>query len=187
VNVQEVFGNLPTIQTKRLVLRRLTLDDARDVFAYASNPEMSLYTTWESHRSLDDSLAFLNSVVEAYATGSVAPWGMEHRASGKVIGTCGFVYWFPNHARAELAYAIAQEHWNQGLTTEGARAVVAFGFRTMSLNRIEARCEIPNVASARVMEKLGMTFEGILRQYQYVKGQYRDLKLYSILRQDWSG
>ncbi len=85
---------------------------------------------------------------------------MEHKAHAKIIGTCGFLYWLPNHARAELAYAIGREYWNQGLTTEGARAVAEFGFRTMNLNRIEARCEIPNIGSARVMEKLGMTFEG---------------------------
>lgn len=101
------------------------------------------------------------------------------------VGTCGYVWWLPRHARAEIAYALARRCWNQGLTTEAVRALVAFGFSTMQLNRVEARCEIPNVASARVMEKAGMSFEGVLRQHMFAKGRYVDLKLYSILKQEW--
>ncbi len=69
--------------------------------------------------------------------------------------------------------------------TEAVRAVIAFGFRTLQLNRIEARCEIKNIASARVMEKAGMKFEGILRQHAFYKGAFRNFKMYSILRKEW--
>ena len=61
-----------------------------------------------------------------------------------------------------------------------------FGFEQMSLNRIEARCELPNIGSARVMEKIGMTYEGVLREQMYTKGAYRDVKMYSILRREWA-
>lgn len=185
MNAESVFSNLPALETDRLVLRRLTLEDASDVFAYARDPEVARYTTWEAHRSLDESLRFLKRVLDRYAAGEVAPWGVVHKADDRVIGTCGFAQWRREHARAELAYALARPYWNQGLATEAVRAVVAFGFRTMELNRIEARCEISNVASARVMEKAGMTFEGILRQHMYAKGAYRDLKMYAILREEW--
>jgi ribosomal-protein-alanine N-acetyltransferase len=187
MNVEDVFSDLPALETDRLILRRLAHGDAGDIFVYASDPEVSRYTTWKPHQSMHDTLAFLNPVLEAYAKGEIAPWAVVHKADRKVIGTCGFVSWFPRHARAEIAYAIGRSYWNQGLTTEAARAVVAFGFHRMQLNRIEARCEIPNVASARVMEKLGMSLEGILRQHMFAKGQYVDLKLYSILRQEWTG
>jgi RimJ/RimL family protein N-acetyltransferase len=128
---------------------------------------------------------FLNGVLGLYAGGQVAPWGVFHKDDRKIIGTCGFVYWLPHHARAEIAYAIGRPYWNRGLMTEAVRMANSFGFRVMRLNRLEARAEAPNVGSTRVMEKAGMTFEGVLRQHMYAKGRYRDLKLYAVLAQDW--
>lgn len=185
LTVEDVFGNLPSLETDRLLLRKLRLDDAEAVFAYASDPEVARYTTWEAHKTIDDSKAFLTSVIELYNSHQVAPWGMEHRAHRKLVGTCGFVYWHLRHARAEIAYALSRPYWNKGYTTEAVRAVIAFGYRVMRLNRIEARCDVPNVASARVMEKAGMKFEGILRHHMFTKGAYVDLKMHSILRDEW--
>ncbi|MGH2404920.1 MAG: GNAT family N-acetyltransferase [bacterium] len=186
LTVEQVFGELPSLETRRLLLRKLRLDDAADAFAYGSDPEVSRYTTWEPHRTIDDTRAFLTSILELYASHRVAPWGMEHKQEGRLIGTCGFVWWDLRHARAEIAYALAQPYWNKGYTTEAVRAVIAFGYEVMRVNRIEARCDIPNAASARVMEKAGMTFEGILRHHMFVKGEYVDLKMYSILRDEWA-
>jgi [ribosomal protein S5]-alanine N-acetyltransferase len=69
--------------------------------------------------------------------------------------------------------------------SEAVSAVIDFGFREMQLNKIQARCEVNNIASARVMEKVGMQLEGILRQQLFVKGRYWDLKTYSILREEF--
>jgi len=109
---------------------------------------------------------------------------VEHRADGKLIGTCGFVTWFRHDARAEVAYALARPYWGQGLGTEAMRAVTAFGFTSMRLNRIEARCLIENRASARVLEKAGMRLEGVMRQHIFLKGGYRDLQLYATLKDE---
>ncbi len=68
---------------------------------------------------------------------------------------------------------------------EAVRAMIAFGFESMGLNRMEARCIAENAASARVMEKSGMTYEGTLRQREFIKGVYRDMKLYAILRSEY--
>ncbi|MDR7482064.1 MAG: GNAT family protein [Armatimonadota bacterium] len=183
--VEEVFGDLPVLETPRLLLRPLTLEDAADIYAYASDPEVSRYVTWHAHRSIEDTRTFLHGALALYAAGQVAPWGMVHRADGKVIGTCGFVSWYPDHGRAEIGYSLARAYWRQGYTTEAVRRIMRFGFEVMALNRIEARCEIPNVASARLLEKVGMTFEGILREHVYGKGRYRDMQMYSILRREW--
>jgi len=71
--------------------------------------------------------------------------------------------------------------------TEAIRAVIHFGFREMGLNRIEGRCRVDNVASARVMEKAGMEMEGVLRQHVYAKGSFHDMKVYAVLREEWRG
>lgn len=89
------------------------------------------------------------------------------------------------HGRGEIAYALNRAYWGNGYMPEAAAAVLAFGFDTLQLNRIEARCEVDNLPSERVMQKLGMQFEGVLRQHVQVQGRYRDLKLYSILREEW--
>ncbi len=97
-----------------------------------------------------------------------------------------YVGYAPEHARAELGYVLSREHWGKGLTPEAVRAVSRFGFGRMKLNRVEARCIAENTASARVMEKAEMAYEGTLRKREFIKGAYRDMKLYSILRREYS-
>ena len=183
--IEDVFGDLPTLETERLVLRKMRLDDAADLFEYASDPEVSTYTTWGPHQSLDDSREFLTRILGLYENCELAEWGIVHKADAKFIGTCGFVDWSPYHSRAEIGYAMSRKYWGLGLMTEAARRVIAFGFENMQLNRVEARCMIENIGSARVMEKSDMSYEGILREHMYAKGQYDDLKIYSILRREW--
>jgi ribosomal-protein-alanine N-acetyltransferase len=163
----------------------MRLDDARAMFAYASDPEVTRYVLFETHRSIEDSQAFLRLVVEGYERGDFGGWGVVLKDSGAFVGTCGVDYGYaPEHARAELGYVLSREHWGKGLVPEAVRAVIRFGFGRMELNRIQARCIAENTASARVMEKAGMTYEGTLREYQLIKGAYRDMKFYSILRRE---
>ena len=87
--------------------------------------------------------------------------------------------------RAELYYVLAQNYWGRGYMTEAVEAVLGFGFGVMHLNRIDGVCWVENTASARVLEKVGMQFEGILRQFIFVKGAFRDLRWYSILHNEY--
>jgi ribosomal-protein-alanine N-acetyltransferase len=180
-----LFAGLPTLETERLLLRRLTLDDAADVFAYARDPLVAQYTSWEPHRSLQDSLDFLRGAVAAYERQEAYPWGMVHKADGVLIGTCGYLEWSRPHHKAEIGYALQRGYWGQGVMSEALRAVIAFGFTQMELNRIEA-CSLPeNTGSWRVMEKAGMQREGVLREWVYSKGRFRDIVFYSLLRREW--
>jgi ribosomal-protein-alanine N-acetyltransferase len=178
----QIPEQLLTLQTKRLLLRRLTLDDAAAVFDYAQDPLVSKYTYWTPHRSIADSEEFLAGAARQYERDRLIHWGIVLASEAKLIGTCGFVNWHPAHARAEIGYALARSHWHNGYMTEAVGAAIAFGFHVMMLNRIEAMCMKENVASARVLEKAGMQFEGVLREYAFVKGAYLDLMLYAILK-----
>ncbi|MGI8824951.1 MAG: GNAT family N-acetyltransferase [Chloroflexota bacterium] len=177
--------DLPTLETERLLLRRLRDSDLEDLFAFASNPVVADYLSWEPHRSYDDTQAFLRHVLQSYRKGDLATWGIEHREDRKVIGTAGFVTWYRHDARAEIAYAIGREYWEQGYATEAVSAIIVYGFETMQLNRIEARCIVDNVASARVMEKARMRYEGTLREHMLVKGTHRNFHMYSILKREY--
>jgi ribosomal-protein-alanine N-acetyltransferase len=185
VTFEDVFRELPTLETERLWLRKLRPDDLDDIFEYASDPEVAKYTTWETHKTPADAHTFLASVLERYQTGQIAVWGLEHKSDQKLIGTCALHDVVPHHARAELGYALSRSYWNKGYMTEAVHAVIDFGFGTLQFNRIEAHCLPENIGSARVMEKVGMTFEGTLRQHMFVKGKYDDLRMYSILRSEW--
>lgn len=178
------FIELPELPTERLILRRMTQADAEDVFAYASDPEVARRTVWEAHETLDDSRAFLRRAEQWYADGFGGPWGLVHRQEQRIIGTCGLILTL-HHQRGELGYALGRAWWGQGLMTEAAREVLRYGFETLGLNRIEARCEPENFASERIMQKLGMTHEGTLRQQMLVKGGFQDMRLYSILAREW--
>jgi ribosomal-protein-alanine N-acetyltransferase len=185
--VREVLKDLPTLETERLILRKMVLNDAEAVFAYASNSEVSRYTLWETHRSIEDSRAFLEFATQKYENGGEPDWGIVYRGNGCLVGACGLVNWEAEHARAEVGFVLSREYWGRGLMSEAVRAILRFGFERMNLNRIEARCIAENAASARVMEKAGMVYEGTLRQREYIKGAYRDIKLYAILKKGFSG
>ena len=185
MNLLDILANLPTIETERLLLRKISLNDASDMFEYASNPEVSEYTMWSTHTSIEDTKYFIKSLLKMYKKRELVDWGIVHKVEKKFIGTCGFVEWSMTHSRAEMGYAISRKYWNQGYMSEAVNAMMEFGFREMLLNRIQGKCQVHNIGSARVMEKVGMQLEGILRQQLFVKGEYWDLKIYSILRDDF--
>ena len=182
--VANKIRELPRLETPRLVLRALSHGDVDDVFAYASDSEVTRYTIFERHLSSKTTTEWLRSVIDTYGVGHPGPWGMELRSSRHLIGACGFRNWETQHGRAEMGYTVTRAYWNQGYATEAVRALIAFGFEYMNLNRSEARTVPANIGSTRVMEKAGMKFEGVLRQSEFFKGAYQDLAIYSILGDD---
>ena len=104
----------------------------------------------------------------------------------QLIGVCSLGNIHPLHQRAELGYSLSRTHWGQGLATEAAQAVISFGFHVLFLNRIEGKCHHQHHASAKVLTKLGMEFEGILRQYMFVTGNFWDVCSYALLKPRYS-
>ncbi|OOE12553.1 GNAT family N-acetyltransferase [Fictibacillus arsenicus] len=178
MNIIKKFGDIPKIETEHLILRKITLDDAEGMYLYASDEEVTRYVTWDTHSSLSDTTHFINSFLPQYD----APWGIELKENGKFIGTVHFVWWQQQHNSAEIGYVLSKEYWGKGLITEAARAIISFGFESMDLVRIQARCFLENKGSEQVMKKLGMSFEGISRKVMYVKGEHKDLKVYALLK-----
>jgi ribosomal-protein-alanine N-acetyltransferase len=181
MNREDVFSNFPTLETERLILRKLCLEDAKDVFEYASDPEVAKYVSWEPHKSIEDSINLIKFTHEYYERKEGIIWGIVYKENNKVIGTCD-ISPVTKHFRAEIAYALSRDYWGKGLMTEAVKEVIRFGFERMNLNRIQAMCIPENIGSYRVMEKVGMKYEGVIREYMYIKGKFQDLKLYSILR-----
>ena len=180
-----ILQNPPTITTERLVLRPLSMSDDEAIYAYGSDPEVSKYVLYETHRSIEDSRTFLRTVMAEYEQQKPSALGIALQESNRLIGSIGYLNWHADHRRIEIGYALSRDFWNMGYVTEAARALIGHFFRNSDLIRIEARCRTENIGSSRVMEKSGMKFEGVLRKHIFVKGGHHDMKMYSILRDEW--
>ena len=181
---QGIFSHLPRLETARLILRPLTMKDAQDMYAYAQDPEVSRHVLWDAHQSLGESRRFLRFALRQYRKGQPGSFAITLRDSGRMIGTVGFMWVNVDYRSAEVGYSLSREYWNRGIMTEALRAVIAFGFDELELNRIEAQHETDNPASGRVMAHVGMRYEGTMRQRLKNKGRFVDVAVYAILRGD---
>jgi ribosomal-protein-alanine N-acetyltransferase len=176
------FPDFPLLSTPRLLLRDLRPTDLDDLYEYASDPEIDRYTPWDRYMSLDEAREDLGRYIARYEQGHFRAWGIEYRADKKLIGITNFGFISSEDRRAEMGYTIARKYWGQGLATEAAQALIQYGFEKLNLARIEAVVLPENVASAKVLLKSGMQYEGLLRSYQVWKDKPSDLQMYAIVR-----
>ena len=173
------------IETQRLLLREFTLDDFTDVHAYASQPETVRYMDWgpntpeQTHDFLHRKLASQQALPRGEYELAVLL-----RETGRIIGGVGLRVSRPDHFAGDMGYTFNPGFWGKGYGTEAAAAILAFGFGDLKLHRIYATCDPENRGSARVMEKIGMQYEGRLRHYTFEKGKWRDSLIYARLATD---
>ena len=179
------LGYMPSLETDRLLLRRLTMRDAEDIFAYSKDPEVARHVLWSAHRSIGESRAYIRYMMRRYRMTEPASWGIERLDQHRVIGTIGFMNIDDANWCAEVGYSLARSCWGQGYMTEALTAVLEYGFHALNLHRIEAMHEPDNPASGAVMRKCGMQREGLLRGKLLNKGHYVDVEVYGILREDF--
>ena len=173
------------IETKRLRLRRICRKDRDDMYEYASREEVTRYLLWSPHESPAYTKRLIEHLTGLYRTGGFFDFAIEYRENGKMIGTCGFAAVDEKNNSAEVGYVLSPDYWGMGIACEAVNAVLQFGFCDLGLRRIEARYMVENTASRRVMEKCGMTFEGIYRQKILVREKYRDVGICSILDDEY--
>lgn len=183
--MEYAYGYMPTLETPRLRLRRLSMRDAQDIYDYGCDPQVARHVLWDAYANVAEARSYLRFMLRKYRMGEPASWGIELKKSGKIIGTIGFMWIQQENAAAEAGYSLSRMYWNQGIMTEALSALIDHGFRTLNLNRIEAQHETDNPASGAVMRKCGMRHEGTLRQRMLNKGKYVDVELYAILRSDY--
>ncbi len=170
------------IETDRLILRPYSLKDVEDVLAYASDADWARYLPVPQPYTRADAENFLAGLLLQDPKKRV-PWAIEH--VGSAIGGTNIRFDFENHV-GTLGYSVARRHWGKGLATEAVGAVIDESFSTYpDLNRIQASADERNAGSLRVMEKLGMVREGVLRQDQYVRGKFRNTVWCGLLRSEW--
>jgi len=172
--------SLPTLKTDRLTLRKLVYSDQEQIFAYSKNPNVAEHVIWYPHKTEFDTIQFLNIVYEAYNHNKAAPWGIQWKANGEIIGTAGFVNWDREKREAEIGYALSEEFWKRGIISEAVKEIVKFGFERMNLFKIVARCKPANIGSYKVLEKCRFTYNGLIENQMLIKGELEDMRMYSI-------
>jgi len=172
-----------TIETARLILRRPVIDDAPAIFeGYAQDPDVVRYLMWQPHRSIADTNDFLVTVAQRIQQGKEQSWAITRKGDDRLIG---MVAVRPNGFKHDLGYVLARPHWGRGIMTEATRAVVDLSLSDPQVRRVWAVCDVDNTASSRVMEKVGMTFEGVLRRWVIhpnVSPDPRDALCYALVR-----
>jgi [ribosomal protein S5]-alanine N-acetyltransferase len=178
-------NEFPILYTDRLILREVTMNDSADIYHYLSDIEVMKYyglAPFESLKDAEDEIEWYRNIFEN-CTG--IRWGITLRETDKVIGSCGFLNYTSQHARAEVGAELAKEYWRTGIVSEAFQAILAYGFKDMNLMRIQALIEPENIASRKLAESNGFVKEGLLRKYEYTNGKFDDLLIYSILKQEF--
>lgn len=184
-DVRRIFSHMPVLGTGRLLLREMRVGDSYDMFEYACRSDVTRYLTWEPHPNREYTRDYLEFISRKYRSGEFFDWALIWCADGeaemKMIGTCGFTSFDFRNNSAEIGYVINPEYRGRGIAPEAARRVLQYGFDELGLHRIEARYIIGNDASRRVMEKLGMKWEGVKRGSLYLRGEYLDVGVCSVI------
>ncbi len=170
-----------SIQTPRLLLRRYRLTDADDVFAYARDPEWGRFLAHEQPYERRHAEAFLAERVLAKWRKNPA-WAFEQE--GRVVG--GLSLWLARrNRRAEIGYELARWLWGRGLASEATATVIDEAFRRLPIRKVTATASAGNVRSTRLLERLGMQREALLRQHWVHRGESLDEVRYGLLREEW--
>lgn len=168
------------LESERIILRPVSIEDAEDIYEYASDEETTRFV-FDTHQNLE---ATKNVIAEYFAKDPIGKYALVLKENNKMVGTIDLRVDM-THKKAELGYTLNKKFWGNGYITEAANLLLELGFNIIGLERIYAMYDSKNKASGRVMERLGMTREGVLRKNRLVKNEFSDDVCYSILKEEY--
>jgi RimJ/RimL family protein N-acetyltransferase len=176
------------LHTDRLILREFITADWQAVLAYQRDPRYLQYYDW-ADRTPGDAQRFVQMFLDQQEEQPRRKFQLAVvlKGTGQLIGNCGIRQASVEAHEADIGYELSPVYWGHGYATEAARAIVQFGFVELKVHRIWSWCIADNVASAHVLEKLGLNLEGRLREKEYFKGRWWDVLVHGILENEWHG
>jgi RimJ/RimL family protein N-acetyltransferase len=175
------------IETERLLLRSFVAEDFDAVFAMQSRPDVARYLYWDA-RTEDEVRAALEKKVASTAIRSEDDalfLAAALKTTGEVVGDVVLHWLSAEHNTAEIGFIVHPDHQGHGYATEAARPLLQLAFEDLQVHRVIGRVEPRNVASARVLEKLGMRQEAHLIENEFVKGEWQSELIYAMLEREW--
>lgn len=176
------FTPFPTLETERLLLRKLRSEDAADVFIMRSDPLVMQYIPRPLAITVEDAAAVIQMMSDFLEKGEKINWGITLKPTDKVVGMIGYVNFMPEHFRAEVGYSLARTWHRQGIMREALLAVLKYGFEQMNLHSIEAITDADNSASGSLLLSTGFVQEAFFTEDFYYNGQFRNSIHYGLLR-----
>jgi [ribosomal protein S5]-alanine N-acetyltransferase len=172
---------LSTFETKRLCLRKPTIKDAISIFEqYAGDPEVTKYLSWQPHKFISQTNKYIDRCLWAWNSKSAFPFVLIRQKDSQLIGMIEIRI---SKHKADLGYVLAKSEWGKGYMPEAAKVITDWALRQNNIYRVWAVCDLENDSSARVMEKIGMQKEGILKRWLIhpnIAPQPRDCLCYSV-------
>lgn len=189
-NMNEARG-FPRLDTERLVLRELTLDDADVVFPHFADEEVVRYEDAKPAANIKDVIEIIEWGRNLASNKTGVLWGIFRKGDGAFLGQVNYVVRSDNNFigskhRAEIGYDLTPPYWGNGYMSEAINCAIEFIFDSTQINRIEATVHAQNKRSLDVLSRLGFRREGILREYVQWEGEYWDMALLAMLRRDWT-
>lgn len=177
-----------TLETRRLQLRAFREEDAATFAAYRSDPDVARYQDWDPPVTLEQARRFTRAMAAA-RPGTPGEWyqiALARKADGAVVGDCAFHIYSEDRLQAEIGYTLARAYQGQGYAAEAVRRLLAYLFDEMGLHRVRATCDVDNLPSVRLLERLGLRREAHFRENIWFKGQWGSEYVYALLRQEWA-
>jgi len=174
------------ITSDRLLIRKLSLEDAKLVHEIHSIPEVDKYNTLGLPKDIEETKKLISTAIDDQSNKvrKQFAWIVSLKESENIIGLCGMFLIADKFKMGEIYYKLKPKYWGNGYATEIAKALVNFGFNEMKLHRIEAGTAVKNIKSLSVLEKIGMTKEGIRRKILPIRGKWVDGYQYAIVEDD---
>ena len=182
LDVAAFYRSLPVLETERLLLRPLTMNDLPGVYAYASDPEVTRYLRWPVHPSLYHTERFLRQSLDLSARGTDASWGIALKEQGTLIGAAHLMDIIRSRRQAEVGLVLAARFWGHGYGTEALRAVLGCALNQLGLQRVQGICCAQNIAGQVSMARAGMVEVQARRQSVWQKGAMREMIVYTCDR-----
>jgi RimJ/RimL family protein N-acetyltransferase len=171
--------------TPRLKLRWMNEGDAEAHFTVRSDPEVARYLSRGPWTELAQAIESIEQTLANYASGAGLRLGITLRETGQLIGDACLYDFMDDNRRCDIGYVLARAHWGHGYVSEALEALLAYGFDSLGLNRVEADIDPANAASGRVLEKLGFRREGYMPERWIVNGEPADTVFYGLLLRYW--
>ena len=173
------------IDSKRLRLRPVQESDIPDLMKVNGDDEVTRFLPYASWRSIEDGKAWFERMSNLGLTSTVLQFVIVEKKASRIIGTCLLFRYDESSARIEIGYVMGRAHWGKGFTHEALSALLSYTFEVYQLRRVEAEVDPRNIASNRLLLKLGFVCEGLLRKRWVGKGNPYDTNIYGLLRDEW--
>ena len=175
---------LPELITDRLILKKISLDNIDDVFEYAKNPLVGPNAGWEPHLNKKETEEFIKYAIKKREYGQPGVYSIYYKIHNKMIGTIE-IHSYKEY-KAEIGFVLNPAYWNKGIMTEAAKAIIIYAFEILKISRLSYNYFLFNERSKRVCDKLGFTYEGVLRnKFMNYDGKIIDEAVSSITKEDY--